>query len=140
MRAGFLATHHQHARIGPSPGPPNGFLLRENAQGKRIIRSAQLVALTSVHRSMSMTLRHHAGDPMPDQFACPTCASPAVTLPDELVPDAAVRCRNCDRFVSTWLEFKCRTTAVIMAQHATARAPHFLSCDPLFVAEGGHER
>ncbi|HEU4519410.1 MAG TPA: hypothetical protein VFS03_07830 [Microvirga sp.] len=77
---------------------------------------------------------------MPDQFACPTCASPAVTLPDELVPDAAVRCQSCGRFVSTWLEFKCRTTAVIMAQHATARAPHFLSCDPLFVAEAGQER
>ena len=86
-------------------------LPRADARRKRINHSAQLVALTSVHRSMS----------------------------DELVPDAAVRCQSCGRFVSTWLEFKCRTTAVIMAQHATARAPHFLSCDPLFVAEAGQE-
>jgi uncharacterized Zn finger protein len=76
---------------------------------------------------------------MSDQFACPTCASPAVTLPDELVADAAVRCQSCGRFVSTWLEFKCRTTAVIMSQHAAALEPRHLSCDPLFVGEIAYE-
>ena len=47
------------------------------------------------------------------EFGCENCGSSAVTLPEELVDSALVRCNRCRRELCTWAEFKERTRRVL---------------------------
>lgn len=66
------------------------------------------------------------------RFACTTCASPAVSLPLQLLDDALVQCQGCNRPVAAWAAFKRRTTQVILAEIKEIEADlAALSPDPL---------
>jgi hypothetical protein len=46
------------------------------------------------------------------EFGCGNCGCSAVTLPEELVDSALVRCNRCRRVFCTWAEFKEQTRRV----------------------------
>jgi hypothetical protein len=48
------------------------------------------------------------------EFGCENCGCSAVTLPEELVDGALVRCNRCRRVFCTWAEFKEQTRRVLM--------------------------
>lgn len=47
-------------------------------------------------------------------FACDTCGSPAIMLPDHPEPCSAIRCSGCGARLGTWGAFKERARQVIM--------------------------
>jgi DNA-directed RNA polymerase subunit RPC12/RpoP len=51
------------------------------------------------------------------QFACAECGSPSVKFPDELSDGALIVCQQCSHPVSTWGEFKRRTTRIILSEY-----------------------
>ena len=65
------------------------------------------------------------------RFACSACGCPAVTLPKELHPRAAVHCQGCGVLVTTWAEFKQRTTQVILAEVKQGGTSAAFAPDPL---------
>jgi hypothetical protein len=65
-------------------------------------------------------------------FACRSCGSPAVVLPEELNDNASVRCEGCNDVLATWGAFKARTTRAILAEMRLHGArPGALGTDPL---------
>jgi hypothetical protein len=65
-------------------------------------------------------------------FACTSCGSPSVSLPETVEDSAIVACRSCGAAISTWGELKRRATEIIVAEHgAESDSLAGASCDPL---------
>ena len=66
------------------------------------------------------------GHAMPPTFACDDCGSVSLTLPDELVDAALVRCSRCGHVFGCWAEFKQVVEQIIAGEagyDATPSAP-----------------
>ena len=64
-------------------------------------------------------------------FACSTCSSPAVTLPEEFHDRAPVLCQGCGGLITTWGLFKQRTTQVILSEIRQGTGSTGFGSDPL---------
>ena len=70
------------------------------------------------------------------QFACGKCGSPAVSIPTELSPEAAVQCARCGHEIGTWSELQALARDRATAPHAGKERQ--FSADP--VGEGAGRR
>ena len=50
------------------------------------------------------------------QFACPSCGSPSISVPDEIHDAAEVHCAGCGMSLGSWHAFKERTRQVILKE------------------------
>ncbi len=63
-------------------------------------------------------------------FACDTCGSPAIMLPDAPEDTSAIRCSGCGSRLGTWGEFKARARQLIIEDSGQAEAgPRRVSVD-----------
>ena len=86
------------------------------------------------------------------EFGCENCGCSAVTLPEELVDGALVRCNRCRRVFCTWAEFKEQTQRVLMERERDDEPavptngtdlpdePRVLAFDPFSAHEPGPKR
>lgn len=52
-------------------------------------------------------------------FACHTCSSPSIMLPEELTEAAPIRCSGCGMRLGSWGAFKEQVRQVVMAEVET---------------------
>ena len=65
------------------------------------------------------------------RFACETCGSPAITMPEEFHDRAPVLCRGCGGLLATWGMFKQKTTQVILSEIRQGAGSIGFGSDPL---------
>ena len=68
------------------------------------------------------------------QIASGKCGSPAVSIPAELSPEAAVQCARCGHEIGTWSELQALARDRAAAPHAGNKRQ--LSADPVGKREG----
>lgn len=65
-------------------------------------------------------------------FACETCGSPSIVLPEQLNDQAGITCSGCGSTLGTWGGLKMRARQIIMAEaKASPDATRHFSCDPI---------
>jgi hypothetical protein len=62
---------------------------------------------------MEISLTAHCGL---HHFACRTCGSPSITVPDEINDAAELRCASCGVGLGSWHAFKERTRQAILSE------------------------